>query len=318
MKKALAEAIASLKEYGAHSVGIGFKYTKRARTTKVAIVFYVHRKHKPDELGRLGLKLIPSAINGVPTDVREVPGGFTKRDSKPVATQGKFRPFQGGVTGISAKELNAAATLGYVSRAGEVLSNNHVLADEDLTVRHTASKGDRFLQPSYLDGGTDPADEVGSLDRWVSLQPTTGTGVNYIDGAVGVADAGLSSPGVYGIGEASGFAQPSLGMAVQKVGRTTGHTKGVITAVGVSTDVGGYQGTFTCAFADQIQVEGEGGEDFSAPGDSGSAIVTQPGAGGEIAYVALLFAGGADSDGRDITIGCPSNYVESLLSFQIP
>ncbi len=57
-------------------------------------------------------------------------------------------------------------------------------------------------------------------------------------------------------------------------------------------------------FSDQVEITGPG-EDFSAPGDSGSLIVT-----GEGQAVALLFAGGRDSTGADRTYG---NYITNCL-----
>jgi hypothetical protein len=77
----------------------------------------------------------------------------------------------------------------------------------------------------------------------------------------------------------------ALGDRVQKVGRTTGHTKGWVSASDVMLQVGfGHFGT--AVFDDQLQIiQG----DFSDGGDSGSAILDT-----ENRVVGLLFAGGAD------------------------
>ena len=77
-----------------------------------------------------------------------------------------------------------------------------------------------------------------------------------------------------------------LGLAVQKYGRTTGHTKGRISGINATLDVG-YK-TGTARFEGQIVISGNG---FSAGGDSGSLIVTDGLLLGDRRPVGLLFAG---------------------------
>lgn len=326
-----------IRKHQACGVGIGYKYVKGKRTSQIAIIFYVYRKRPIKELQKLGIEAVPKTLFDYPTDVQEVPEGFKIRSEKQ-----RHRPFSGGVSGISIKEKGATGTLGLVSKKGEVLSNNHVLSNESLTVSRTAEKGDKFIQPGYADEGNPETDVVGELDRWVDLTPI-GAGTcpvasacvktlnflakllrrkgrfhylveedNYVDGAVGLAYEGLWQPGVMGLGIINNVKdEPELGEKVQKRGRTTSLTKGVVTAVGVSVNVGGYQGYYTCHFVDQIAIEGENGS-MSAPGDSGSCILTlsEP-----YALVGLLFAGGVDSSGRDITIASPYKYVKQYLDF---
>jgi hypothetical protein len=71
-------------------------------------------------------------------------------------------------------------------------------------------------------------------------------------------------------------------LAVKKYGRTTGLTKGVISAVNVTINVG-YAGG-TAQFTGQVYIATP---NFNGPGDSGSLIVSD--AGNQ--PVALLFAG---------------------------
>jgi len=331
-----------LKKHNAHAVGVGYKYVGGQRTEKVAVIFFVYRKMTVQDLLKHGVEMIPSELFGYPTDVREVPKGFSLRDDN------RYRPFSGGDAGIGYKAVGSTATLGYVNRSGEVLSNNHVLANESLTTNVTATKGDAFIQPGYI-GGTYPADVVGRLDRWVDLNPganapnpcVLGRSVarflslfpkafhrkgkfvyvydvapaNYIDGAVGIADPGTYTPGIRGLGEVVGGRDPVLGRKLQKRGRTTGLTHGTVTAVGVSVDVSGYQGIYTCHFEDQVAIESDVGS-YSQPGDSGSGNVTdEP---GDMYYEALLYAGGTDSAGKDITMANPWKYVSALLGYQLP
>ena len=75
---------------------------------------------------------------------------------------------------------------------------------------------------------------------------------------------------------------------VEKVGRTTGHTRGRITAVEVDGVAVQYDEAVH-RFDDQIEIEGLTGA-FSAGGDSGSVIWRSR----DRAPLALLFAGSAD------------------------
>ena len=73
-------------------------------------------------------------------------------------------------------------------------------------------------------------------------------------------------------------------MDVQKYGRTTSLTKGTITAVHATVNVG--YDTGSVLFVDQIIVNGSRGA-FLKSGDSGSSLVTDPGRN----PLGLLFAG---------------------------
>ncbi len=84
------------------------------------------------------------------------------------------------------------------------------------------------------------------------------------------------------------------GMKVQKVGRTTGHTHGIVTGKiagfqSVSYVVPELQQQFNVFFSEAWIVEGVGAS-FSDGGDSGSLVVGEL-ASGEIAAVGLVFAG---------------------------
>jgi hypothetical protein len=88
------------------------------------------------------------------------------------------------------------------------------------------------------------------------------------------------------------------GMEVQKVGRTTGHTYGVVTGKvtgfqAVNYSIPELNQQFYVFFQEAWIVEGIGGDSFSEPGDSGSLVVAkQP--TGELTAVGLVFAGGAN------------------------
>jgi hypothetical protein len=176
-----------------------------------------------------------------------------------------------------------AGTLGAFVRDADgrvlLLSNNHVLADTD-----RAQVGDPVLSPGPADGGRPDLDRVATLTFFERLS----AGRNLLDLALAAVDdpahvGGNQVPE----GTLSGVVEELLdGVLVAKVGRTTGHTTGTVTAVeldGVSVDYGRGD-VFT--FDDCLEVEGDLGA-FSEGGDSGSVVYDRE----SLAAVGLLFAG---------------------------
>lgn len=95
------------------------------------------------------------------------------------------------------------------------------------------------------------------------------------------------------------IADPIEGMKVEKVGRTTGHTKGLIVSrslrpYGISYAAQSYGFSGTIWFGNVFTVHGNGAE-FSLSGDSGSLVVQVDDHGRPVAAVGLVFAGGNDS-----------------------
>jgi hypothetical protein len=94
-------------------------------------------------------------------------------------------------------------------------------------------------------------------------------------------------------------ADPVEGMKVEKVGRTTRHTKGHIVSrelrpVGINYQAQNYGFTGVIRFANVFTIHGLQSE-FSASGDSGSLVVQVDDQGRPLAAVGLIFAGGPDS-----------------------
>lgn len=184
-----------------------------------------------------------------------------------------------------------------------VLSNNHVLANTN-----AASPGDAILQPGPFDGGTDPADRIASLSRYIpiALEPGTPreTHDNLVDAAIAAADFNDIDREVHWIGKVPAWrpkADVTVGTPVQKTGRTTHYTVGRITAVNATVDVG-YGGGRVARFRDQILTT-----NMSAPGDSGSLITTTDGVA-----VGLLYAGSPQ-----VTIANQIENVRSLLRVEV-
>ena len=207
----------------------------------------------------------------------------------------------------------AAGTLGGFVRVGgrlAILSNNHVLAAGD-----AAAVGDPVLQPGPADGGDPAADQVAMLTAFARFSAEGGA--NLVDAAVAVVDAEVPlDPGDLPGGPLG--AEPlqvddvEPDDRVEKVGRTTGHTVGRISAVEVD-GVAVQYGRALYTFDDQIEIDGVAGG-FSAGGDSGSVIWRSA----DRAPLALLFAG-SETGGRGgggVTFANPLATVLSVLDLQ--
>jgi hypothetical protein len=229
-------------------------------------------------------------------------GGIVKRAAPPWH-QRRNRPLRiGGSIGHFA--VTAGTLGGFVARpdgAVLILSNNHVLADEN-----RATIGDEILQPGRFDGGRRRADRVGSLERFVRLRRA---GVNRVDCAAAKLRRGIDhDPSrLTGLGRLAGVGSAVLDdrAPVAKIGRTTGLTRGRVTAFELDNVVVAYD-TGNLRFDDQIEIEGAGDKAFSDGGDSGSLIVD-----GDAYAVALLFAGSdqGGSNGRGLTFANPLHAV---------
>jgi hypothetical protein len=184
-----------------------------------------------------------------------------------------------------------AGTLGCFVRVDQadsvyILSNNHVLADED-----RGTRGDEIVQPGSYDGGKRPRDVVARLSNWVRLKQS---GTNAVDCALARTEGAIERDDslLRGAGNLSGVADPANVERVEKIGRTTGHTRGRVTAFELDHVVVGYEiGNLT--FDNQLEVQATGSRPFSRGGDSGSIVFST----GDHNAVGLLFAG-SDLGGR--------------------
>jgi len=222
-------------------------------------------------------------------------------------------------------------TLGsLVTRGGTqyILSNNHVLAREDQGTKTSGTTpGDVIVQPGLIDAncGQGIDDNIANLTDFYNLET----------GAAPKIDAAIAQPMGAGVVDAQGRilylgattdtnnvpvpAAPNGGgglpedntlvnRAVAKSGRTTGLTCSSIFAVSTTLTIQYPKGcnssaSFTETFTNQIIVDGGS---FSAPGDSGSLIVTQDTAD----PVALLFAG-SDQNSAGNPVGPVLSYFQS-------
>ena len=229
-------------------------------------------------------------------------------------------PIKLGTSGGNANDHSGgfccSGTLGaLVTRGGTdfILSNNHVLARTDL-----ASLGEPITQPGLVDNGCAPATPVANLAQKVKLKnnpnniaPADAALAQVIAGEVDLSGAILQLGSISG-----GLAQPAppanttvaaaIGMPVAKSGRTSGLTCDTIAATNLTVQVRyrntcGSTSSFLVTYDNQVEIDST---TFSAPGDSGSLIVTAQTA----EPVALLFAGDSTS-----TIGNPIQAVLAAL-----
>ncbi len=233
---------------------------------------------------RAGVPGLPERLDGLPVAV-EVTGMFVAL-SDPTT---RFpRPVPIGVS--TGHPAITAGTIGARVRdaSGVVyaLSNNHVYANQN-----DALIGDPALQPGAADGGTAPADQIGSLHAFHPIDFSGGN--NTIDAAIALsstAQLGNSTPSDDGYGTpSSATATAFVGLLVQKYGRTTRRTHGEVSEINVTVDVC-YEVFFIfcvkmARFVNQIAISPG---TFSGGGDSGSLIVTDD---ANKNPVGLLFAG---------------------------
>jgi hypothetical protein len=304
-----------------HATGVGVRSQGDEYTDEVTLKVYVFDKvaELPEELPMLG------EWKGLSVDVEHLPVQLVRQGLKP--ERQRHRPIVGGIS-ISPLNADFIGTLGCFLRRKNVdteqvfaLSNNHVLADVD-----QLPKGTRIVQPGpevppFL---TSPADAFASLDTAIPIHFPSGPNdpvVNRFDAAIAnVTDGtqirlgemfGLPRNGLPAY-DPSSISSPEPKMRVMKVGRTTGFTRGMITAtnvLGTQVNYGSVNVPRIAVFRETIEIVGDNNQPFSLPGDSGSVILEE--ATGH--PVALLFAG----DGRTTTACDLGTLCQQLNAFPV-
>ncbi|MBY0232658.1 MAG: S1 family peptidase [Gemmataceae bacterium] len=190
-----------------------------------------------------------------------------------------------------------------------ILSNNHVLAGENRGKKGTG----RILHPGS--GSFTAAQHVATLTDFVALKPSPPAArpalgnvvFNAVDAAVATLKTGVPFTQAYlparHLPHPTGTAPARVGDHVFKVGRTTGLTRGTVTAIGAVVGPIPYD-PGNCWFSQQIEIKGDNGTMFSDHGDSGSLILR---ASGDV--VGLLYAGNGTH-----TYACPIDAVLAALS----
>lgn len=299
-------------------MGYGVKWTNGEPTGRPALLALVSQKMDKADLPES--ELIPPKINEMQTDVLAIGEPFAGQ-AEPIevgieALARRARPAAGGYS--VGHRLITAGTIGTcvydLEGSGSnpagipsryyILSNNHVLANSN-----NASPGDSVLQPGPFDGGTEPADRIARLSRFVPItfEPPLPRALhrNLVDAAVAEGEFHDLSREIHWVGYLRGWvprSQVTVGMTVHKTGRTTSYTTGRITAINATIDVN-YGGGRIARFRDQIVTT-----NMSAGGDSGSVVAERQ----DNRAVGLLFAGSPVA-----TILNQIQHVRSLLRVEI-
>lgn len=233
--------------------------------------------------------------------IRPIPLGISGGNNRSIIKDKKGR-LKGCFSGTLGSMVQDSSSNEYI------LSNNHVLADQN-----TAKPGDPIVQPGLIDVQCvrSQSNTVATFSSAIKLR--FGGHKNFVDAAIAAVQPGDVSPQILFIGDISStvVSSPAIGMSVQKMGRTSCLTTGVIAALDANVTIN-YSDTMKphlASFVNQILVTGNGMTPiFSAAGDSGSLIVTQDDCP---LPVALLFAG---STNGAITIANPISAVLSRLN----
>ena len=297
-------------------MGIGVKWRKGEPTGEPALVVLVTHKLEKGQVSKHNL--VPAKLGEMQTDVLAIgypfAGAGEPQDAGTQTLAKRIRPAEGG---YSVGHINiTAGTIatcvydilpgGTISPPAHgvgippkyyILSNNHVLANVNAGV-----PGDPILQPGPFDGGTNPADRIATLSRFIpiTLQPPVPLAQhnNLVDGAVAEGQFHDLSREIYWSGVVRGWrrkANVAVGTVVKKTGRTTNFTTGRITAINATIDVN-YGGGRVARLKDQIVTT-----NMSAGGDSGSLVLTL-----DNVAVGLLFAGSS--------ISMIANQIENVRS----
>jgi hypothetical protein len=233
-----------------HGVGVGRRRRRGEKTDEYAVVVHLRWKLPLDEVAPS--RRLPRELRLTDEDGNEISAVLdVQQHPEPLPESARLRPVPGGAgVGLSGAHL-ASGTLGgwvwdTITRRVVALSNEHVFG---------SVPGVGVIQPAAGDGGVSPHDHVASVLR-------AGT----LDAAIAAPDdAGLISTTISGgalavfeIGDAA------IDMRVEKTGRATGRTVGIVDLIDFDYD---YYGSHA-----DLWVDSEDG-DFSSSGDSGALYV---------------------------------------------
>lgn len=272
-------------------VGIGEQISGGKHTGIMAVKFLVRIKYPDNQIP--DSDRLPTEVDGYPVDVEQVgtfrrfmPPAFGFAAAPMPNPRKKIRPAQPGCSiGYKdpANQIIMAGTFGALVSKGKkrfILSNNHVIADEN-----KLPIGSSIFQPGFLDAGNPPNN--GPIAKLTKFVPIVFGGVlNKVDCAIAELNkTNLATNSVLFIGPPKGKTAAQIDMVVHKFGRTTGFTVGRITSV--ETDVSVQYEGGVATFDNQIIIVGLSAQPFSAGGDSGSLILERS----TNKAVGLLFAG---------------------------
>ncbi|MGH3680982.1 MAG: hypothetical protein ACRDT2_12140 [Natronosporangium sp.] len=283
----LLAARAAKERYGAwlmanpdvHGVGVGRRRRANEKTDEYAVVIHLGRKLPEHEVP--SPRRVPRQLSVIMPDGREVIVAVDVQEkdrpsaenepSAELTLADRIRPVPGGVS------AGRSGTLGgwvwdTVTNQVVALSNKHVFG---------STAGRFILQPSRNDGGSSTHDRIATVLRSGSLDAAIAAPIDPGMVARTIPGAGAA---VFAINDAT------IDMRVQKTGRGTGLTRGIVDLIDYDSDHGGSHS--------DLWIEGDGG-DFSNSGDSGALYLevgAASGASGRKRAVGLHW-GGSLNDG---------------------
>lgn len=295
---------------GAHTVMRGLEKKNGEYTGKECVVVLVEEKKPESELRYMLPRALVVGGNGeretVRVDVQEAPAfkiQILKLGQEPSLYaanrhQSCFSPTVPGGAQISPAGANWVGTLGVPWRWNDSEGKERF---GFVTNRHVAGLEN---EPGHAMHQPNPSSKA--IGRLVWSKPLNTTDPNQLD--LSLFDSFLNSrhfvkPEVFSLRRIiGGVAALVLGDRVTKSGRTTGVTLGTVVGLDARTTVD-YGERGALKFSQQVVIEGDGGQDASAAGDSGSGWFKVDGGFG-----ALLFAGGGGK-----TLANPANLVVEAI-----
>ena len=269
---------------GIQGIGIGERMCRgEIIRDELALRVYVEKKKPKAKVKNLvPATLSVPEIGDVTTDVVEI------GRVEPEVFTGRVRPAMPGC-GVGHPRVTVGTFGCLVRKKGRkrvyILSNSHVLANQGV-----AKKGDPTLQPGKFDGGLVSKDVIGRLDDWVPFTFSATGYPNLVDAAISRVPKSVVTDVIRIIGvPPSGVSRRvRRGMRVQKVGRTTDYTTGVVLDVHYRLALryekpGGGKGRV--GLKDQVLCTR-----YTQGGDSGSAVLNS-----RKRIVGLHFAGSPSS-----------------------
>jgi hypothetical protein len=236
-----------------------------------------------------------------------------------------IRPNRRPHLGVSVSHLSGVpGSLGafvYFNNKLAILSASHVLA-----MSGHANKSDKVHRPGVGDADPlGPGTIIATLEDFTIL---TSTVANTIDAAIAVVNPDyklypksnhnlippdLANCPVRGqkLSQEYDGRHVVLGTRIGKIGRTTGYTEGVVTAVGLAHLAVSNPSVKSqrIAFKNLIEITWDDDKPFSAPGDSGAIYFTLD----PLRAFAMHIVGGKREDGACVSYGC--NLLPALGHF---
>jgi hypothetical protein len=264
---------------------------------------------------RRGISGLPVRLEGEDVEVvvtgRFIAGELAAQSDPSSPTERWPRPVPIGVS-VGHQDVTAGTLGCLVYQSGGchvtefILSNNHILANSNL-----GADLNPIVQPGPYDGGTLPNDGIAALAQYEPIIFSTSAN-NVMDAAIAFSSSEAvrseTPPDGYGSIRTTALSA-TLNLPVQKYGRTSRVTTGLVTMLNATVLVD--YGSGTARFVQQIIITGDNNSPFTLGGDSGSLVVAATGANAR-RPVGLAFASGGN-----LSVANPIGPILSRFGVQV-